>query len=92
MTSWFGLMKIMARPEVEVDLEPEDLDIDMGDDGGDDNDCQCQWEESCMNKATLKNPEMNMQICGFHLNDFLELSGGNHGFRKWDCERGEYLE
>ena len=34
MNSWFGLIKVLARPEVEVDLEPEDLDMFMGDDGG----------------------------------------------------------
>ena len=91
MNSWFGLIKVLARPEVEVDLEPEDLDVFMGDDGGDDNDCQCQSDNACQNKATFKNPKTNFQICGFHLNDFIDRFAGNHGFEKWDCEKGEYL-
>ena len=92
MNSWFGLIKIMARAEVEPDLDiDEDLFMGFGDDDGDDNDCQCQADNACQNKATFKNPKTDSQVCGFHLNDLIDRFAGNHGFARWDCEKGEYL-
>lgn len=91
MNSWFTLVKVMARPEVKVETEPEDLNIDYGDNGGDDDDCQCDANQGCQNRATFKNRSDGSKICGFHLNDFIQMFAGNHGYEKWDCQKGEYL-
>jgi len=91
MNSWFGVIKVMQRQEVETQTELEDIITypDYGDD--EDDDCQCEEDTSCPNTATFKNEDIGLQICGTHLSDYIDAWGGKHGFRKWDCTKGEYL-
>ena len=93
---WFRTLKAMGGKgktgAKQIQLVWTKTDLETGTDDGPENEDECICDACNEEYPFWKNDNTLEQLCDACFKQEVNVSGGEHGFQPWDCEKDEYYE
>lgn len=93
---WFKTLKAMGGKgktgAKQIQLVWTKTDLETGTDDGPENEDECICDACNEEYPFWKNDNTLEQLCDACFKQEVNVSGGEHGFQPWDCEKDEYYE
>ena len=92
---WFRTLKAMGGSKTgakQISLVWTKTDLDTGNEQNNEDDDECICDACEEAYPFWKNPNTVEQLCDSCFKQEVNVSGGEHGFQPWDCEKDEYYQ